>query len=208
MIDRRLFLTLSGGLAAYSIPGPAGAVDPSGLIATLVGKASARGADVERVLAQGGQVQVGELLQTSAESRLSVKFGPRTVINLGPSTKLRIEKYLADAGGEFELVEGSIYYEHPRRFTDAPQKTVVRSPYGLLAVRGTKFFAGPSQDDEFAVFVAEGRVDVIAEGDTVVLHPGFGSGIRRRGSKPSKAAKWPPARVSQALFTTIARRAP
>ena len=73
MIDRRLFLTLSGGLAACSIPGSASALDPSGLIATLVGKASARSADVERVLAQGGQVQVGELLQTLAESRLSAK---------------------------------------------------------------------------------------------------------------------------------------
>jgi hypothetical protein len=52
----------------------------------------------------------------------------------------------------------------------------VRSPYGLMAVRGTTFFAGPS-NDVFGVFVARGVVAVTGGGRTVVLRLGLGTNI-------------------------------
>ena len=207
MINRRHFLTLAGGMVAGSPPRSAAAAEPSGIVTELTGKASAHGADVERLLTLGAVVQIGDWLQTAPKSRLSLTFGRSTIITLGPSTQLRIERHLAEAGGEFELAEGSMFYEHARKPTDAPQKTVVRSPYGLLAVRGTKFFAGPSAG-EFGVFVAQGRVDYTSAGATVVLHPGFGSGVRRPGDRPSRPVSWRPRRISQALLETIGRATP
>src|SRR6266705_3578915 len=178
MIDRRTFLKVATGLAANTPTVHAGAADIAGIVTMLLGKASVHRADVERAVREGDDVQIGDLLQTFPESRLSMKLGRSTIINLGPATKLRIEPHLTDAGGEFELVEGSMFYQHARKPTETPQRSLVRSPYGLLAVRGTKFFAGPSLRDAFAVFVAEGRVDVTAAGATVELYRGFGCAIR------------------------------
>ena len=208
MIDRRTFLKVATGLAACTPTVHAGAAEISGIVTMLLGKASVRSADVERAVKEGDAVQIGDLLRTFPESRLSMKLGQSTIINLGPATKLRIERHLTDAGGEFELVEGSMFYQHAHKPTEASQKSLVRSPYGLLAVRGTKFFAGPSQRDAFAVFVAEGRVDVTAAGTTVELYRGFGCAIRRRGGKPSSAGIWRANRIAEALFKTTGRRAP
>jgi len=204
MIDRRTFLKVVTGLAACTPTVHAGAAETSGVVTMLLGKASVRSADVERAVKEGDGVQIGDLLRTFPESRLSMKLGQSTIINLGPATTLRIERHLTDAGGEFELVEGSMFYQH--KPTETPQRSLVRSPYGLLAVRGTKFFAGPSRRDAFGVFVAEGRVDVTAAGTTVVLYRGLGCAIRRRGGKPSSAGIWRANRIGEALFTTTGRR--
>ena len=52
-------------------------------------------------------------------------------------------------------------------------ESVLRSLFGLIAIRGTRVFAGPS-NGVFGVFVDRGSVDVTAAGKTVTLAAGSG----------------------------------
>ncbi len=74
----------------------------------------------------------------------------------------------------------------------------LRSPYGVIALRGTRVFAGPSKV-AFGVFVERGVVDFTAGGATVRLTAGEGSDVRRRGDKPTPPQRWGSERVLDAL---------
>jgi hypothetical protein len=75
---------------------------------------------------------------------------------------------------------------------------VVRSPFGLIAVRGTRFFAGPS-DDVFGVFVARGVVTVVGQYTAVEVREGLGTDIVRPGAEPTPPHPWGAARIERAL---------
>lgn len=201
MLTRRQLLLLGGAATAAMLPAAASAED-AGQVTALMGRAVAQAGGSERPLAVGAQVQVGDLVQTAADSRLGLRLGQSTIINLGPATRLRIERHLVDAGGQFDLVEGSILFAHTRPAGTQPHKAEVRSPYGLIAVRGTRFWAG-QQQGRFGVFVAEGAVDVTAADRSVRLHPGFGTDIMRPGLRPTAAAVWPSSRIRNAYLSTL-----
>lgn len=211
MHTRRNIIRLGGTLAASLItPGiiardswAAGPTTGIGVVTAITGQASALLESKERQLKTSEAVFERDLVRTEANSRLGLRLGASTVVNLGPSTKLRIDKHLIDAGGEFELVDGAVLYER-RKGGQGSDKTTLRSAYGLIAVRGTKFFAGPS-NGVFGVFVEHGAVDVTGAGKTVRVPPGFGTDIARPGAPPSDPNRWRPARVRAALLATTGR---
>ena len=78
---------------------------------------------------------------------------------------------------------------------------MLRSLFGLIAIRGTRVFAGPS-NGVFGVFVARGAVDVTAAGKTVTLGRGFGTNIAKPGDPPTDPAAWKPPRI-KAAFASV-----
>lgn len=205
MLTRRSLVVLGSAIAVVRPPEAFAA--GAGQVIELTGKAVAVAASAERPLAVGAAIAVNDLVETAPASRLALQLGTDTFINLGPATKLRIEPHLLDVGGSFELIDGSVLIEHVRAPGREPHKAELKSPYGLIAVRGTRFFAGPSQG-RFAVFVAEGRVDVSARNRTVTLEPGRGSDIARPGAAPTPAARWQAARIRAAYVLTTGGPAP
>lgn len=197
MLTRRHLLALGGGLGGALLPVAAFAED-AGEVSALTGNAVAVAGGAERTLATGATVKVNDLVQTGADGRLGLRLGKSTSIQLGPGTKLRIEQHLADVGGQFELLEGSMLFEHTRAPGAPAHKADVKGPYGLIAVRGTRFFAGPSRG-RFGVYVTEGRVDVAAAGRTVVLVPGYGTEMARPGDIPVRPSVWSAGRAREAL---------
>jgi ferric-dicitrate binding protein FerR (iron transport regulator) len=75
---------------------------------------------------------------------------------------------------------------------------MVRSPFALIAVRGTHFFAGPSWG-AFGVFVARGRVRVAASGRQVELKDDEGTDIMHPGAAPTPPAEWSSDRIRDAI---------
>jgi hypothetical protein len=197
---RRDALTLFGGflVSGVSAAGTSGAAGPGGTVTSLAGSARITASSSERALTLGAPVNIGDIVQTMKDSRVGLAFG-KTVLRVGPESSLRVEKHLIDAGEDIELLGGNMYFEHT---AGAPRKATVRSPYGLIAVRGTKFFAGTSAKG-FGVFVAEGRVDVTGAGRTVRLTPGQGTDIARPGRPPSAPKAWGPARIRQTMMLTL-----
>jgi ferric-dicitrate binding protein FerR (iron transport regulator) len=196
----RRWLLRQGGLAVpFVLPfilalRPARAVEPVGSVEDVTGQAFGELDSVSRTLDKTAPVFLSEEIVTGAASRLGMRLGRNTTVRLGEQARLKIDRFLVDAGGEITLNAG------PMLLDERPHHTGVqiRSPFALIAVRGTRFFAGPS-NDRFGVFVVRGSVTVSAAGQQVTLRQGEGTDIVSPGTPPTPVKRWAPERIRAAL---------
>jgi hypothetical protein len=167
-----------------------------GAVTALQGQATAELGGRGRTLALADVIFLGDLVATQARSRLAMQLGAKTSLKLGAATRVRIDRHITDAGGELELEDGALVFDRPP--ASIKGETYLRSPYGLLAVRGTRFFAGPMRRG-FGVFVVHGEVVVTAAGSSVRLVDGLGTTIRRPGAPPLRAGRWRPSTIQRAF---------
>jgi ferric-dicitrate binding protein FerR (iron transport regulator) len=173
---------------------PARAVEPVGSVEDITGEAFAELEAVRRTLDRAAPVFLSEEVVTGVASRLGMRLGRNTTVRLGEQARLKIDRFLVDAGGEMSLRSG------PLLFDGQPHRAglQIRSPFALIAVRGTRFFAGPS-NDRFGVFVARGLVTVTSAGQQVILRQGEGTDIASPGAPPTPVKRWAPERIRAAL---------
>ena len=173
---------------------PARAVERVGLVEDITGEAFAELELVRRTLDRQAPVFLGEEVVTGVASRLKMRLGRDTRVRLGEQARLKIDRFLVEAGGEMTLYSGPLLFDgRPRR-----AGVQIRSPFALIAVRGTRFFAGPS-NDRFGVFVVRGSVAVTSAGQQVILRQGEGTDIFSPGAPPTPVKRWAPERVRAAL---------
>jgi ferric-dicitrate binding protein FerR (iron transport regulator) len=173
---------------------PARAAERVGSVEEVKGEVFAELDAVRRTLDRAASIFLGDEVATGAASRLGMRLGRDTRIRLGEQARLKIDRFLVDAGGEMTLRSGPLLFDRPPRRAGAQ----IRSPFALIAVRGTRFFAGPS-NDRFGVFVARGSVAVTAAGQQVVLREGEGTDIVSPGTPPTPVKRWGPERIRAAL---------
>jgi ferric-dicitrate binding protein FerR (iron transport regulator) len=193
--DRR-WLLCRGALALPFILAlrPASAVERVGSVEDVTGEAFAEIESVRRTLDRAAPVFLGEEVVTGVASRLGMRLGRDTTVRLGEQARLKIDRFLVDAGGEMTLRSGPLLFDgQPRR-----AGVQIRSPFALIAVRGTRFFAGPS-NDRFGVFVVRGSVAVTSAGQQVILREGEGTDIASPGTPPTPVKRWAPERIRAAL---------
>jgi hypothetical protein len=166
----------------------------AGLVEEVSGTATADGAAGKRALSARDDVYIGDDISTAALSRARLALGHDTIVRLGENASLRIDKYLLDAGGVLTLGAGAVLIDK----TPSKGLTRLKGAFGLIVVRGTRVFAGPSKG-VIGVFVAHGVVDLTSGGVTVTLHDGEGSDVARRGARPTPPKAWSAARVQAAL---------
>jgi ferric-dicitrate binding protein FerR (iron transport regulator) len=126
---------------------------------------------------------------------LALRLGAGTKLNLGAEARVRLDNFIANAGGVLELQSGTMLFDGDKQ---RGRGIAVRSPFALIAVRGTRFFAGPSAN-VFGVFVARGRVSVMAAGRQVEVREGMGTNIAHPGAPPTDPTAWGEGRIQQAL---------
>lgn len=190
------FALLVPGLLAFAFG--AGAADRAGAVDSLFGLAQAEIAKTERKLAQGDSVFVGDTVMTAFQSRVSMQMGEATRIRLGENARLRIDRYLMGVGGTLTLGSGPMLFDRPSGAR--PEALKIRGAFGVIAVRGTRFFAGPSQG-KLAVFVDRGSVSVTSGGSTVTLVAGEGTDVTRPGAPPTEPKSWGHGRIVEAFST-------
>ncbi len=189
--------TLLVGAAVTLVATPLAAQDPAaGKVESLRGEAFAEGASPRRNLQPAADIFSGDLVETDASSGLIMHLGKTTTVKLGALARFRIDKYVIDAGGTLDLEQGPLVLD--RNDNAKKENLQVRSPFGLIAVRGTTFFAGPS-NNVFGVFVAHGEVSVTGGGQTVNLRVGQGTDIAKPGATPTAPKTWALARIQAAL---------
>ncbi len=186
-------LLLAAGIAGLSATASA-APPQAGLVEEVSGSATATSGKGLRPLAAKDDVFIGDDVATAALSRARLALGQDTVVRLGENANLRIDKYLIDAGGVLTLGAGALLIDK----TPSKGPTRVRGAFGLITVRGTRVFAGPS-NGVIGVFVAHGVVDLKSGGVTVTLHDGQGSDVARPGAPPTPPKAWGAGRVEAAL---------
>lgn len=186
-------------LASLAFSGRSRAAEPAGRVEEIKGEAFADASNQHRLLEKMSSVYVGDRIETGVSSRLTLLLGEDTTIRLGERAHLLIDQFLWKTGGEISLQSGPMLFDRPSGSRPIPMR--IKSPYGLIAVRGTKFFAGPS-NGVFAVFVDHGTVVVSAGGSDVVLQAGEGTDLNSRGANPTGVVKWGQARI-QAAFDSV-----
>jgi hypothetical protein len=193
-VNRRAVLAALA--ASFVVHRAALAAAPAGEVDALRGEAYAQAAARRRALELASKVFIGDLVGTAAQSALGMRLGADTQVRLGPEAQLRVDRFLVNTGGVLELARGGMVFE--REFAPDKPGVAVRSPFGLIAVRGTRFFAGPS-NNVFGVFVARGVLTVIGQNTAVELTAGFGTDIVRPGAEPTPAHAWGAARIERAF---------
>jgi hypothetical protein len=194
-ITRRTMLAATAAMVATS-SSPEAQRSAAGKIESLHGDAFAEGVGSRRALQVAADVFVNDLIETEINSGLTMHLGKNTMVKLGALTKFRIDKFVVDAGGMLDLDQGALLIDRDDHAKN--ERLRVRSPFCLIAVRGTLFFAGPS-NDVFGVFVGRGVVTVTGGGRTVTLRHGEGTDIVKAGAAPSEPKAWGAARVAAAL---------
>lgn len=196
---RRRDLLLLGALAVCAAQAgtiaPAQAAAAVGSVRALSGRAEAEREAQMRLLTQEGEVFAGDRITTGTGARAVLKLGAATELRMGSAARIRIDRFLINAGGVIDLDQGAVMID---KAPSLGGSLSLRSSHGLIAVRGTRFYAGPS-NGVFGIFVERGRVAVSGAGRQVVLGSGEGTDIVAPGSPPTAPARWSAARIQTAL---------
>jgi ferric-dicitrate binding protein FerR (iron transport regulator) len=125
-------------------------------------------------------------------------LGEATRLKLGERTRIKIEQDIVAQGGDLTLARGAMLFERPD--TGDHGDFVVRTPFAIIAARGTRFWTGPSKD-VIGVFVASGRVNVRNRGGSVTLTAGEGTDLTSPDVAPTPPSRWGEPRIAAALAT-------
>ncbi len=152
-----------------------------GFVAKVRGSLNRTLGGQKEALSVGTPLMDGDLVSTAADSAAELKLGGDTRILLGPETSLFVDSFIAGQGGVLELASGQMIFDRPEGLPKID--VTVRTAFGMIGVRGTKFFAGP-MGDAFSVFVEHGKVEVANAGVMRKLLKGQGLDIRQPQSAP------------------------
>ncbi|MBD9621735.1 FecR domain-containing protein [Ensifer sp. ENS06] len=195
LVSRRVVV---GGLLLTAVGGgatPAWAGSALGEATEIRGDVRLRQAKMDKPLAVGGQLFENDRVHTNAESFATLNLGTDTRVLLGAETELLVDSFIAGQGGTLELGTGRMVFDRPEGLPKVD--VAVRTAFGMIGVRGTKFFCGPSRA-AFAVFVEHGSVSVARGGVTKIVAAGQGVEFHHRGDAPSEPANWSEARIKEA----------
>lgn len=193
--DRRTAVLVVAGLAIVAPTAPAPAAEPVGAVTALVGEAAAFARSDRRPLAPEAAVFLEDTVTTAERSRMEIRLGGDTTLRLSEKGRVKIARF-ATAGTTIGLEQGALVVD---KAPESRERSLeIESSFGRIAVRGTKFFAGPSRG-AFGVAVLRGHVVVEAAGVSVELREGQGTDIARPGDPPSPVKTWAPARLAEAL---------
>lgn len=196
MFCTRRFI-LAAGAASLAFSPPAQATDGIGWAVRTAGAPTLQRAETHYRLRPRDAVFEGDTVRTDRRSLAELMLVQSTQINLGPNSEITIDRFLADVGGQISL-GGAMVFDRPENLP--PVDLTVRATFARLGVRGTRFFAGPS-NGVYSVFVERGSVEVsgLNGGLTRLLGPGDGVDFRRPGGRPGRVVKWGQARIDAAF---------
>lgn len=168
----------------------------------ITGEVTRKQEDHLEGLKAGASLMDHDFVKTGAKSFAALELGDDTSLLLGSDTELLIDTFIAGQGGTIELGTGQMVFDRPEGL--AKIDLTMRTAFGMIGVRGTKFFAGPSRG-VFGVFVEHGLVEVTGGGVTRQVGRGQGVDIATPGAAPSEVAQWGGARIREAYASVGVR---
>ena len=193
---RRRVILGGAALAAGLSSTARAAATAAGMVEEVKGQVTAELASQRRVLVPRADVFIGDDVATADSSRAAMLLGRDTTVRLGANARLRIDRFMVNAGGVLTLDSGPLLLD---KAPGDPSATLqVRGAFGLITVRGTQIFVGPSQG-VIGIFVVHGLIDVSAGGLDFVLQTGEGTNIAGPGAVPTPPVLWGAPRIRAAL---------
>lgn len=121
-------------------------LEPVGYVKTVTGEAWVNTAG-QRLSAQPGTaVLLGSQLKTAKGATMGVTFKDNTLMSFGPDTELTVDEFVyAPAQGQLllgtRLSRGTLNYVSGVIAKLRPDAVTIKTPAGIIGVRGTQFVA-------------------------------------------------------------------
>ena len=183
--------------------GVALAADEIGQVSRIQATAQAITDGDVRNLSLNAPIHLDDIVTTGDGARLEITLTDGTRIAVGARARVVIDDFVyqpanararlvANIAGAFRFVTGGA-----GRIVG--NQIAVETPFAIIGVRGTDFWAGPV-DDISGVLLFEGAVSVSASQTEVTLdRPGQGTNIAAPGEPPGTVTIWPQDKVGRAL---------
>lgn len=144
---------LAAAFALVSWTGTAAAQDkaPVGYVKNVKGTATVTTDGLVVQAQPGTPLHQGSALKTDAQSSMGVMFKDNTMMSFGPSTVLTVDEYLYEPGeGKLKLGarmgKGTLNYVSGVIAKLQPEAVTIKTPTGLIGVRGTQFLLKVSEE--------------------------------------------------------------
>jgi hypothetical protein len=113
-------------------------------VKTVSGTAMVKHDGVASNAQPGSPVRVNDVLTTGANSSLGITFKDNTVMSFGPNTEMKVDEYLYSPGKDdlklsTNIFKGTMEYISGVIAKLKPQSVAVKTPSGIIGVRGTRF---------------------------------------------------------------------
>lgn len=174
-----------------------------GDVAAVTGRALAHfESEPPRPLAPAAPVLLEDTLATDPDARLACRLATGIEIRLGGNATLKVDRLALRGprrGVLLQSLSGPLVFDRPPP-AGAAAPVTLDLPWARIAVRGTRFFAGPLEE-VYAVFCDRGAVTVARDAWQVRLGPGDGVDIPRTDAPVPEppVRQWGQARVARAL---------
>ncbi|NQV99790.1 MAG: FecR domain-containing protein [Rhodospirillales bacterium] len=194
-----IFMALAGGLYA------AEATDVVGKVVRIQNSAVAMQDALPRVLSEGSDIQLGDIISTGKGSRIAIEMSDGGELTLGERTHFVVQEYLAGQDGNnavLRLLQGAFKMTSGKMMQLADASFVVQTDTATIGIRGTTIWGG-ALDGDFEVALLDGkgvyvetkagRVDLTVKGD--------GTLIENADVAPTPPAAWPQGKLERAMAT-------
>ncbi len=172
---------LAGLVAAASAPGA-----PSGSVTFLAGEATRTAAGRTDRLALGSAVRQDDVLETAARTRLEISLPDRSVIRIGPRSRVQLVSAFFSRSAEERKVTARIavgnIWARVARVAGGESRFEVQTENAVAGVRGTTFRVDARTDRSVVVKVYSGAVAVA--GTAPLPRPAHEGGKQERHQVP------------------------
>ncbi|HSC76588.1 MAG TPA: FecR family protein [Pseudomonadales bacterium] len=154
-------------------------------------------------------LQVNDTIKTGDNARAQLRFADGTITTLGANTGFVIkqfdwtEKQTTQANVQLELLAGAFRSVTGKALDVAGSRFGVKTPVGVIGIRGTDFWGGYLDPDAVDVLLIDGKhaVEVSNTNGKVLLEkPGQGTTLKADQSG-LVVKEWPKTKVSRAVAT-------
>jgi len=122
----------------------------------------------------GSKLEEGDVIKTSAKSKLQILFNDKTVISLGQKSSFKIDEYLFDNKkpvARFSLNSGFFKSITGKIGKIAPNKFKIKTANATIGVRGTTIIGEVSSKRDI-IACSQGQIIVSSAGASVVVNAG------------------------------------
>lgn len=194
---------------------------PIGHVAAVEGSAFLIGKGDPLRLKADDPIYLNNTIETRDETRIAIVFVDDSQIKLGSNASLTIDKYVYDPypdatednkpnKAEYSVMRGAFEYLSGLLAKPFDSDVKVKTSKGSIGIRGTKFWGGPLEDAQYAIYVEQGAIEFTANDDRrAFLESGQGLYITDISKPLPDAEKWQDFRIEKARekveFFTMAR---
>ncbi|MBE7636623.1 hypothetical protein GUA87_07175 [Sneathiella sp. P13V-1] len=161
--------------------------EPVGAVETLEGVATVRHKDgTSEQLQLGDEIYQDDIIETSSNGNLGVLLKDGSIMGVGPGSRMTIDSFVYDSETNdgnvgLSFLKGAVSFVSGKIAKNDYEDVNIKVPFGTIGIRGTEFVVETGPDGLATVYVLEGRVLTISNGQQVILEPGDLASITTAG---------------------------